>query len=195
VAQLRFTTNDRPFLLPGDVKSPERGIGKAWEAVLLVSGLAIVFAVLSVATPIALLAKVTPAQISTSVPLDGEQQSDLAVRSPDIAQVLPSAPTEATAEELIFAFKAAFDGPTEADQPTAEALIKQFQNWAAEENLRSPIRPLRAAQDARAQVVQKTRAPPLPKPRPLQAAERTGREDDGTLQNAQWPVRSFGWRY
>ena len=194
MAQLRFTTNDRPFLLSDDVKSQERGIGKAWAAVLLVTGTAIVFAVLFVSNPMALLARGTAAQISTAAPPVGEQSTP-AVHSPAIAEALPLAPREAlTTDGLIAAFKGAFEGPHEADQPSAEALFKQFQNWAAEENLRSPIRPLRAAQDARAQVVQKTPARPLPKPRPLHAAERTEMAQDDAMQNAQWPMRSFGWR-
>jgi hypothetical protein len=192
VAQLRFTTNDRPFLLSDDVKSQERGIGKACAAVLLVTGTSILFAVLFVSNPMALLASGTAAQISTAAPPVGEQSTP-AVHSPAIAEALPLAPKEApTADGLIAAFKGAFDGPTEADQPSAEALFKQFQNWAAEENLRSPL-PLRAAQNARAQVVQKARARPLPKPRPVQAEQVARAQDDALVQNAQWPVRSFGW--
>jgi hypothetical protein len=194
VAQLRFTKNNRPFLLSGDVKSQERGIGKAWAAVLLVTGTAIVFAVLFVSNPMALLATGTATKMSTAAPQVVEQSTP-AVQLPAIAEALPLASREApTADGLIAAFKGAFDGPSEADQPSAEALFKQFQNWAAEENLRSPIPPLRGAQDARAQVVQKTPARPLPKPRPLQAAERTEMAQDDAVQNAQWPMRSFGWR-
>jgi hypothetical protein len=194
VAQLHFTTNDRPFFLSDDAKPEERGIGKAWVGLSLVTASVIVFAVLSIGNPIALLAMVTPPGISSSSPQDGAQ-SMATIPSLAIAEVLPPAPREApSADELIAAFKGAFDAPTEAGQPSGEALFKQFQSWAAEENLRSPVRPLHGMQDARAQVVQKARARPLPKPRPIQAEQTARAQDDSLMQNAQWPARSFGWR-
>ena len=194
MAQLHFTSNDRPFLFD-DAKPPERaGIGKAWVGVSIVTASVIVFAVLSVGNPIALLARGNPPPHISTSPLQDAGQSMPTIRSPVIAEVLPLVSREAPAAgELIAAFKGAFDVPTEGDPPSAEALFKQFQSWAAEENLRSPVRPLHGVQDARAQVVQKTPARPLPKPRPVQAEQTAAERDDSSVQNVQWPGRSFGW--
>ena len=194
MAQLHFTTNDRPVLLSDDAEPEQRGVGKAWVGVSLATASVIVFAVVSLGNPIALFAQVTPPELSSSPPQDGGQSMAI-IPSPAIADISPPVPREApTADELIAAFKGAFDAPTEAGQPSGEALFKQFQSWAAEESLRSPVRPLHGIQDAGAQVVQKARARPLPKPRPVQAEQIARAQDDSSVQNPQWPVRSFGWR-
>jgi hypothetical protein len=93
---------------------------------------------------------------------------------------------------MLAAFKAAFENKTELDQPTAEATFNQFQAWAGKEDARARVQPPQLAQDPRAQIGQKARAQPLPRPRPVQAAQ-TARAQDLSSENAQWPARIFGW--
>ena len=169
MAQFRFTPNDRPLFLSDHAKPEHRSIGKAWVGVisLLVTAAVIVFAVLLVRNPPVLFANTTA--------------------------LSPTAREAPAGDEMLSAFKAAFENKTEVDQPTSEAMFDQFQAWAAKEDAQAPVRPPQPVQDARAQVVQKARAQPLPKPRPVQA-KQTAPEQDPSEQNAQWPVRSFGWR-
>jgi hypothetical protein len=193
VAQFRFTPNDRPLLLSGAAKPEPRRIGKAWVGVIssLVTAAVIVFAVLLVGNPIALFASVTASQVSSSARQDGSGQSMPTI--PASAQALPPTASEAPAsDEMVAAFKAAFENKTEVGQPTAEATFDKFQAWAAKEDVQARVQPPQPVQEPRAQVVQKARAQPLPKPRPVQAAQ-TARAQDLSSENAQWPVRVFGW--
>jgi hypothetical protein len=196
MAQFRFTPNDRPLFLLSDHAKPEpRRIGKAWIGVIssLVTAAVIVFAVLLVGNPIALFASVTASRVSSSEHQDGSGQSMPAIQSTASAQTLPPTAEEAPAgHEMLAAFKAAFENKTEVDQPTTEATFDQFQAWAAKEDAKARVQPPQLAQDPRAQVVQKTRALPLPKPRPAQATQ-TARAQDLSSENAQLPARIFGW--
>jgi hypothetical protein len=142
---------------------------------------AIVFAVAMVGNPIVLF--VTASEVSTSAPR-GKGQSMPAIQSTASAQALPPAASEAPrADELLAAFKTAFESKTVVDQPRDEALFDQFQAWAAEEDAPAQARSPQPIQDARAQVAQKVRVQPLPKPRPVQA-QKTARSPDPSVQNA-----------
>jgi hypothetical protein len=196
MAQFRFTPNDRPLSLSDHAKPEHRRIGKAWFGVIssLVPVAGIVFSVLSVRNPPVLFANTTASRVTTSAPQDGSGQSMPTTQSTAAAPALSPTAREAPArDEMLSAFKAAFENKTEVDQPTSEAMFNQFQAWAAKQDAQAPVRPPQPVQDPRAQVVQKARAQPLPKPRPLQA-KQTAPEQDPSEQNAQWPVRSFGWR-
>jgi hypothetical protein len=185
----RFPPNDRiPLFLSDPAEEPEQsGIRKVVSSeifrkvVLVFAAAAIVFAIVSVGNLI-LFASVTASQVSTPAPQDGSGHSMSAIQSTANAEVLPRT---APGDELLAAFKSAFERKTEADQPRAEASFNQFQAWAAEEDAQAPVRPPQPAQDARAHIVQKA---PLPKPRP-----QTARAQDPSPQNAHWP-RSFSWR-
>jgi hypothetical protein len=123
----------------------------------------------------------------------GSGRSMPAIQSTASAQALSPTAREAPAgDEMLAAFKAAFESKTEVDQPTAEATLNQFQGWAAKEDAQARVQPPQLAPDPRAQVVQRARPLPLPKPRPAQAAQ-TARVQDLSSENAQWPVRIFGW--
>jgi hypothetical protein len=186
MAQFRFTPNDRPLFLSDHAKPEPQRIGKAWIGVIssLVTAAVIVFAVLLVGNPIALFASVTASQVSSSAHQDGSGQSMPTIQSTASAQAMPPTAREAPAgEEMLAAFKAAFENKTEVDQPTAEATFDQFQAWATKEDARARVQPPQPAQ---------ARAQPLPKPRPVQAAQ-TARAQDLSSQNAQWPARIFSW--
>jgi hypothetical protein len=193
--------NPFPLLLSDHAQEPEQpSIGKARDAVissrtvnaivLTFTAAAIAFAILTVGNPIVLFASVTAAQGSTPAPEGGNGLSMPAFQSIANAQaLLPPAPQ---GDELLTAFKTAFEGKSEAEQPRAGALFNQFQGWAAEEDARSSRGPLQRPQDARAQVVKKARALPLPKPRPVQTEQTAAAQEPG--ETAQWPARRLGWR-
>jgi hypothetical protein len=179
----RFPPDDRlPLFLSGPAEVPEQsGIRKVAssevikKAVLVFAAAAVVFAVVSVGKVI-LFASVTASEVGTS-----------AIQSTTSAEALPGT---APGDELLAAFKSALENKTEVDQPRAEALFTGFQAWAAEEDAQARVRPSQPVQGARALSAQKPPAPPLPKPRPIQAA----RAQDPSPQNAQWPARGFSWR-
>jgi hypothetical protein len=128
-------------------------------SVLVATAAAIVFAILSVGNPLVLFVNATASRFATSAPQDGTGQSMPIVQSTAGAQALPPTASEApTGNEIAAAFKAAFDSQTEIRQPPAEALLNQFQAWAAEEDLRAPDRPVQSVQDTQAQCPSKGRA-------------------------------------
>jgi len=168
-----------PLFLSVQTEEPEQpGIGKAWDraaissrilptSILVVTAAAIVFAIL-VGNPIALLANVTASLVGTSASQD-DTQSMPTIQSTADAQALPPSASEApTGEEIAAAFKTAIQSETEIREPTAEALLKQFQAWAAEEDAQAQVRPEQheqpvqdaqaQVQDDQAQVVQNARA-------------------------------------
>jgi hypothetical protein len=172
----RFPPDDRiPLFLSGPAKEAKQsGVRKIVSSevfrkiVLVFTTVAIVFAIVSVGKLI-FFASVTASEVGTP-----------AIQSTASAETLPRTPP---GDELLAAFKSALENKAEVDQPKAEALLNQFQAWAAEEDAQAPARP---PQPVRTQIVQ---PPPLPKPRPIQAA----RAQNLSPQNANWPVRSFGW--
>src|SRR5215469_15403238 len=155
----RFPPDDRvPLFLSHLAEEPEQsGIRKVVSSevfrkiVLVFTTVAMVFAIASVGKLI-LFASVTASEVGAP-----------AIQPTASAEALPRTPPS---DELLTAFRSALENKTEVDQPKAEALLNQFQTWAAEEDAQAQVRP----QGAQAQSVQKARAPPLPKPRPIQAA-------------------------
>jgi hypothetical protein len=192
--------NRLPLFLSDHVDEPEQwGTGNVVSSrtfktiVLGFAAAAIVFAIVLVGNPIALFMSITASQVSSSAHQDGSGQSMPTIQSTASAQTLPPTAGEAPAgDEMLAAFKAAFENKTEVDQPTAEAMFNQFQAWAAKEDAQARVQPPQPVQDPRTQVVQKARAQPLPKPRPAQATQ-TARAQDPSSENAQRPVRIFGW--
>jgi hypothetical protein len=151
-------------------------------SVLVATAAAIVFAILSVGNPLVLIVNATASRFATSAPQDGTGQSMPIVQSTAGAQALPPTASEApTGNEIAAAFKAAFDSQTEIRQPPAEALLNQFQAWAAEEDLRAPDRPVQPVQDTEAQVVQK--------PRPVQPVQNARSAEVRPMKNARAKVR------
>jgi hypothetical protein len=130
---------------------------------------------------------------ATQVPQDVAAQPTPTIQSPAGAATVPPTVKEAsTGDELITAFKHAFEGRAEVDQPPAEPLINQFQAWAAQEEAQAQSRPPQTVRDARAQIMQ-TAPVPLPKPRVIRS-EQAARIQDRSPQNTQWLQPSFDWR-
>jgi hypothetical protein len=190
----RFPPDDRiPLFLSDLGEEPEQsGIRKVVSSeifrkiVLAFTAAAIVFAIVSVGNLI-LFASVTASLVSTTAPQDGSGQSAPAIQSTGSAEALSRT---APGDDLLAAFKSSFESKTEVAQPRAEALVNQFQAWAAKEDVQAQVQPPQPVQDARAHIAQKA---PLPKPRPIHA-EQTVRAQDSAPQNARSPMRIFGWR-
>jgi hypothetical protein len=196
----RFIPSNLAHLFVADhTEQPEQSVtGKAWETIIssrvaktivsVFTAAAIVFAIVTVGNPIALF--VATSQVSTSAPGDGKSQSMPAIQSTASAQALPPAAGEQPrGDELLAAFRTAVESKTEVDQPRADALLNQFQSWAASEDVPLQVRPPQSTQDVPALVVQEAQAPPLPKRRPIQ----TARSQAPSVQNAQWSLQRLGW--
>jgi hypothetical protein len=201
-----------PLFLSDHTEEPEQpGIWKAWDGaaissrilktILVVTTAPIVFAILLMGNPLELFSNVTPSLVATSAPQDGTGQSMPIIQSTEGAQALPPTAREApTGDEIAAAFKTADQSQTENRQPPDEALFKQFQAWVAEEDARAQVRPVQPVQDARAQVVQITRAQAPPAQthrhvRPLHNARADVRpvqkhREVRSVQNARAEVRS-----
>src|SRR5450432_893469 len=118
-----------------------------------VAAAAIVFAVLSVRNPLALFENATASLFATSVPQDGNGQSMPIIQSTADTQPLPPTASDApTDDEIATNLKTADQSQTDISQPSAEALLNQFQ--ARAEDAPAQVRPLQPLQDPQAQVVQ-----------------------------------------
>jgi hypothetical protein len=210
-----MATNDPiPLFLSDHTEEHEQpGIGKdravlssriLKASILVVTAAAIVFAILSMGNPLVLFENATASLVATSAPQDGTGQSMPIIQSTADAQALPPTASEApTGDEIAAAFKTADQNQTEIRQPPAEALLNQFQAWAAEEDARAQVQPVHDAQaqpvqDAQAQVVQNARAQVRPvqkqrQIRPVQNARAEVRPEQNArakvVKNARAQVR------
>ena len=122
-------------------------------SILVVTAAAIVFAILAVGNPRVLFENAMASLVATSTPQDDAGQSMPSIQSTPGAEALPPTPRERpTGDEIAAAIKNAYQSRT------TEALFKEFQAWAAEENARAQVRPVQPVQDAQAQVAQSARA-------------------------------------
>jgi hypothetical protein len=100
------------------------------KSMLVVTAAATIFAILSVGNPTVLF-----------------ENAMASVESTAGAQALPPTARDApTRDEIAAAFKTAHQSQTEIRQPPAEALFKQFQAWAAEQDARAQVRPVQKQQ-------------------------------------------------
>ena len=168
------TKDSVPLLLSEHAENSEPpDTGKAWDiavvasrilkaSILGVMAAAIVFAILTVGNPVALFANATAFLVATSAPQDGTDHSTPTMRSTAGAQVLPPTASEApTGDETAAPFETADQKPTEIRQPPAEALLSQFQAWAANEDARAEVRPVPPVQDAQSQPAQDAQSRPV----------------------------------
>jgi hypothetical protein len=191
----RLPPNDPfPLFLSERTKPEHRGIGKTRLSIIssLFLAAVIMFAVLLLANPLVLLANTMASPVNPPRPDERADHSIYTIQSTASAQALaPIQGHTARGDALDTAFKSGFERQTEVDHRPTEALLNQFQAWAAKEKSQAEVQPSpEAMQDTRAQVVQRARAEPLPKPRPIHA----GRAQDRSPQNAHWAMPSFGWR-
>jgi hypothetical protein len=128
---------------PGIVKALDRAVISSRilkTSILFVTAAPVFFTVLLVENPTALFANATASLAGTLAPLDGTGQSMSTIQSTAGAQALAPTAREAPAgDKIAAAFKTAVQSQTEDGQPPAEALLKQFQAWAADEETRDEI--------------------------------------------------------
>jgi len=195
-----MATND-PISLRLSVHAEEpqqAGILKAWDravtasqimkmSILVVTTAGIVFAVLSVENPI-VLANATASLVGTSAPRDGTQSMPKIQSAADAPALLPTASEAPTGDEIAVAFKTANQSQTEISQPPAEALLKQFQAWAAEEETRDEITGAIEPADQGQTEIRQPRAEALLKQFQAWAAEKDARAEVRPVKNVR--VRS-----
>ena len=217
-----MATNDPiPLFLSDPTEVPEQaGSLQAWERAVIASRIlttgiwfvtaaAIVFAILSVGNPLVLFENATASLFATSAHQDGTGQSMPIIQSTADTQPLPPTASEApTGDEIATTLKTADQSQTDIRQPSPEALLNQFQAWAAEEDAQVQVLPVQPVQNAQAQVVQNAQAqvvqtapeqvrPVQKQVRPVQRAkvvknargqvrpEQNAQAQDRSVQNAQ----------
>ena len=197
-----------PLFLSDHTEEPEQPvIGKAWDiaaissrilktSILVITAAAIVFAIRLVGNPLALFTNATASLVATSSPQDGTGQSMPIIQSTVGVQALPPTAREApTGDEIAAAFNSASQSQTENPQPPAEALFKQFQAWAAEEDAQArPVQPVQDAQpqvqDDQAQVVNaQAEVRPVKNARAHVRSEHNARAKLRSLKNARAQMR------
>jgi hypothetical protein len=155
-----FQPDRSPIFLSDDAEHVEQpDIGKAWEraaissrilkaSIWAVAATAIGIAILSVADPVALVANVTATWVDKPGSQPDADPSAPAVQSIASTQDSPATTSDApTREEIAAAPEPAGQSQSETGQPLTEALFKQFQTWAAEEDTRAQVDPVQPAKD------------------------------------------------
>src|SRR6266849_5161244 len=197
------TNNLIPLFLSDHTEEPEQPvIGKAWHraaissrilktSILVVTAAAIVFAIRLVGNPLVLFTNTTASLVATSAPQDGADQSMSIGQSTPGVQALPPTAREApTGAEIAAAFNSAYQSQTENPQPPAEALFKQFQAWAADEDAQARVRPVQPVQDDQAQVVNaRAEVRPVKNARAHVRSEHNARAKVRSLKNARAQMR------
>ena len=171
----RFPAGPFSYLsLRGFRKSRAADIGKAWHmaavssqilkaSVLAVAATAIGIAILSIGNPVALVANVTASWADKPALQPDADRSTSTIQSIAGTQDLPTTTTDApTRNEIAAAVEPAEQSQAEIGQPLTEALFKQFQAWAAEDDTRAKVEPAQLVQAASPRVAQHTPAQARP---------------------------------
>jgi hypothetical protein len=124
-------------------------------SMLAVTATAIGIAILAVADPVEILGNVTALWVEKSAPQPDAEPPAPTTQSIASTQDLPPAPDTPARDETAAAVEPATDpGQAETGQPVTEALFRQFQAWAAEEESRAKVEPVQPAQAAPVQAQQ-----------------------------------------
>ncbi|MEH2527377.1 MULTISPECIES: hypothetical protein [unclassified Bradyrhizobium] len=155
------------FLSEYAEKTEPLDIGKTWDigvissrilktSIWAVTATAIGIAILSVGDPVALVENVTATWVEKPAPQPDAAPSVPAIQSIAGTQDLPTTTSDdaPARDEIAAAFEPADQKQTEIGQPPAEALLKEFEAWAAKEDSRAQVAPVQPAQAAPVQVAQ-----------------------------------------
>jgi hypothetical protein len=169
VAKDGFDSGDPlPLFLSAD--EPEQGIGNDKAVISLRGFTASLLVAAAIATGIAILsdqvtlfAGVTASLVDKSAPQPATDQptptiQSAVIQSTDAAEALPPTAKDAPTRE-ISATETAGQTQTENSEASSEALFREFQAWAAEQEARALAKPV---QDAPAPVVENAPAPVRP---------------------------------
>jgi hypothetical protein len=197
-----MATNDLISLcLSVHAEEPQQvAILKAWDravtasqimkmSILAATTAGIVFAVLSVENPI-VLANATASLLGTSAPRDGTQSMPKIQLTADAPVLSPTVSDAPTGDEIAAAFRASNQSQTKISQPPAEALLKQFQAWAAEEETRDEITGAIEPADRSRTEISQPPAEALLKQFQAWAAEKDARAEVRPVKNVRKHARS-----
>jgi len=163
-----FPPDDRvPFFLSEHAEQIEQpDIGKVWKraaissriltmSIWAVTATAIGIAILSVGDPVALVENVTAKWVEKPALQPDADPPAPAIQSVAGTQDLPTTTSDAPArDEIAAASEPADQNQTAIGQPPADALLKEFEAWAAKEDSRAQAAPVQPAQVAPVQVAQ-----------------------------------------
>jgi len=198
-----FPPDDRPLFLSGHAEETEQpDIGKAWNiatisslilktSIVAVTVTAIGIAILSIGNPVTLVANVTDWWVDKPALQPDADPSTPTIQSIAGTQDLPTTTADAPARDEIAvavepadrsaaAVEPSDQSQAEVGQPLTEALFKQFQAWAAEEETRAQAEPAQPAEAAPVRVVQEAPAQARPTKKPRRAR---------SVQNARAEIR------
>ena len=156
------------FLSEYAEKTEPLDIGKTWDIAVIssrifkmsiwaVTATAIGIAILSVGDPVALVENVTATWVEKPALQPDAGPSAPAIQSIAGTQDLPTTTSDAPARDEIAiaaASEPADQNQTAIGQPPAEALLKEFEAWAAKQDSRAQVAPVQPAQAAPVQVAQ-----------------------------------------
>ncbi|MCK1511144.1 hypothetical protein IVB22_00870 [Bradyrhizobium sp. 190] len=146
-------------------------------------------AILLVGNPVALVANVTASWVDKPALQPGIDPSTSAIQSIASTQDLPTTTRDApTRDEIAAAVEPADQSQAEIGPPPTEALFKQFQAWAAEEETRAQVGPVQPVQDAPVQVVQDAPAQAV-QDAPAQVRPMKKHRQVRSVQNARAEIR------
>ena len=164
------------FLSEYAEKTEPLDIGKTWDIAVISSRIfkmsiwavvatAIGIAILSVGDPVALVENVAATWVEKPALQPDAGPSAPAIQSIVGTQDLPPTTTSdaPVRDEIAVASEPADQNQTAIGQPPAEALLKEFEAWAAKEDSRAQVVPVQPAQAAPVQVAQDAPAQAQPK--------------------------------
>ena len=149
----------------------QQGIGKACDgpvvssrvikaSILVATVTAIGIAFLSGGDPVTFFADVTASMVDKSASRPDTDQSTPTIQSTADAQALPAIEKDASQRDEFAAVpESVGQSQMENNEPSSEALFRQFQAWAAEKDAEAQAGPAQSVQDAPTQVAENTRAP------------------------------------
>jgi hypothetical protein len=154
-----------------------QGIGKAWDgpivssrvikaSILVATLTAIGIAFLSGGDPATFFADVAASMVDKSTSRPDTDQSTPTIQSTADAQALPAIEKDASQrDELAAAPESVGQSQMENNEPSSEALFRQFQAWAAAKDAQAQAGPVQSVQAGPIQVAENTRAPLRPTPK------------------------------
>jgi hypothetical protein len=207
-----MATNDLIPLFLSDHPEEHEQLGIAKEGAVLSSRIlkisilivtAAAIAILSVGNPLVLFENAAASLFATSASQEAGQSMPI-IQSTADAQALPPTASEApTGGEIATTLETADQSQIDIGQASPEALLNQFQAWAAEEDARPQaqrvqpvqdppqVRPVQKQQQVRpvqrAKIVKNARAKVVKNARVQVRPEQNAQAQDRSVQNAQAP--------
>ena len=157
---------------------------------VLVASLVGMAILLSLGNPAKVFADIKASLTDISALPPDTVQSTPTIQSTSGTQDLPPAAGDApTREEIAAASGHADQKQTEISQPPAEALLNQFQAWAAGEDARALVVPVQPMQDAQAHVVQDAPTQVVQEDAPARVRPIQKHRHVRSVQNARAEIR------